>query len=190
MEVMKKHSSAPLLFLLFFLVFVVPGCTPVRTHQQTIDGTKSYTDQISDIEKTKIRATVINSLNEGLNKYRLSPGDQIEVMYHISLAPQAEDYSLGVNDEVNVEFYYHPQINRTLVIRPDGKITMPIKGDFKAAGMKPALLANVIAKAYSDILSDPQVTVNVNKFSSHITELQKAITNSPRGQARLCIIAP
>jgi len=188
--VMRRHSSALFIFLVFFIAAITPGCTPVRTHQQTVDGKKSYIDQVSDVEKNKIRDSLITSLNEGLNKYRLSPGDQIEVMYHISLAPQAEDYSLGVNDEVNVEFYYHPQINRTLVVRPDGKITLPIKGDFMAAGMKPVVLASIIAKAYSDILSDPQVTVNVNKFSSNITELQKAITNSPRGQARLCIIAP
>ncbi|MDI9569223.1 MAG: polysaccharide biosynthesis/export family protein [Pseudomonadota bacterium] len=142
------------------------------------------------MEKTRIRADIAGRIQEGLQRYRLAPGDQIEVMYHISLAPQAEDYDLGVNDEINVEFYYHPQLNRTLVIRPDGKVTLPIKGDFRAAGMKPPALARVIAQAYGDILQDPLVTVNVNKFSSHIAELQKAVTNSPRGQARLLTIAP
>jgi polysaccharide export outer membrane protein len=176
--------------MLPFLLLAFAGCTAVRTHQYTAEGTKSYVDQLSDIEKTKIRADIAGRIQEGLQRYRLAPGDQIEVMYHISLAPQAEEYSLGVNDEINVEFYYHPQLNRTLVIRPDGKITMPIKGDFRAAGVKPPELAKVISEAYTDILQDPLVTVNVNKFSSHITELQKAVTNAPRGQARLLTITP
>ena len=186
---MKRRFS--LLYLMLpFLLLAFAGCTAVRTHQYTAEGTKSYVDQLSDIEKTKIRADIAGRIQEGLQRYRLAPGDQIEVMYHISLAPQAEEYSLGVNDEINVEFYYHPQLNRTLVIRPDGKITMPIKGDFRAAGVKPPELAKVISEAYTDILQDPLVTVNVNKFSSHITELQKAVTNAPRGQARLLTITP
>jgi polysaccharide export outer membrane protein len=111
-------------------------------------------------------------------------------MYHIGLTTEAEDYRLGVSDEINVEFFFHPQINRTLVIRPDGKITLPIKGDIRAAGLKPQELAAAINNQFSDILNNPQVIVIVNKYSSKIAELQKAITNSPRGQAKMMMVGP
>ncbi|HOJ70325.1 MAG TPA: polysaccharide biosynthesis/export family protein [Syntrophorhabdaceae bacterium] len=148
------------------------------------------TEELPEGEKLKLRQNLVKEVREGLMKYRLSPGDMLEVMYHISLVSEAQDYRLGINDEINVDFYYHPQLNRTVVVRPDGKITLPIKGDFAAAGLKPTELALVIKKTYSDILNEPVVTVSVNKYSSKIFELQKAITNAPRGQAKLVTIGP
>jgi polysaccharide export outer membrane protein len=111
-------------------------------------------------------------------------------MYHLSLVSETQDYRIGVNDELNVDFFYQPQINRTVVVRPDGKITLPVKGDFPAAGLKPEELAANVAKQFSDILNKPVITVSVNKYSSKITELQKAITNAPRGQAKVFTIGP
>jgi polysaccharide biosynthesis/export protein PslD len=147
-------------------------------------------DEISDTEKAKIRMGIIKDIREGLSFYRLSPGDVLEIMYHLSLTAEAQDYRIGVNDELVVEFFYQPGISRTVVVRPDGKITLPFKGDLAAAGLKPLQLASVITKDYSDILNNPVVTVTVNKYSSKITELQKAITNAPRGQAKLVTVGP
>lgn len=148
------------------------------------------TDNLTEAEKNKLRQNLIKEVREGFTFYRLSPGDMLEVMYHLSLVSEAQDYRIGVNDELNVDFYYHPQVNRTVVVRPDGKITLPVKGDFQAAGLKPAELATNIKVQFSDIYNSPVVTVSVNKFSSKMTELQKAITNAPRGQAKLVSIGP
>ncbi|HOL04756.1 MAG TPA: polysaccharide biosynthesis/export family protein [Syntrophorhabdaceae bacterium] len=171
------------------------GCSSVETgsvirkHDGELVKARD-TEELPEGEKLKLRQNLVKEVREGLMKYRLSPGDMLEVMYHISLVSEAQDYRLGINDEINVDFYYHPQLNRTVVVRPDGKITLPIKGDFAAAGLKPTELALVIKKTYSDILNEPVVTVSVNKYSSKIFELQKAITNAPRGQAKLVTIGP
>lgn len=193
----KRQKWTALLFFMFCaLIFVSAGCSSVETTGSIIrktDGELVQSRDISELpegEKLKLRQNLVKEVKEGLTKYRLSPGDMLEVMYHISLVSEAQDYRLGINDEINVDFYYQPQINRTLVVRPDGKITLPIKGDFRAAGLKPVELAAVIKKEYSDILNDPVVTVSVNKYSSKINELQKAITNAPRGQAKLVTIGP
>lgn len=146
--------------------------------------------ELTGEEKVQLRKEIAEQLREGLTAYRISPGDSLEVMYHISLATEVNDYQLGVNDEITVDFYLHPQINRTVLVRPDGMITLPIKGEFRAAGLKPVELAESIRKEFSDILNNPRVTVQVNKFSSKIAELQKAITNAPRGQAKLCTVSP
>jgi polysaccharide export outer membrane protein len=155
-----------------------------------VDGTVKVIDEISDTEKSKIRMSIIKNIREGLSLYRLSPGDVLEIMYHLSLTAEAQDYRVGVNDELNVDFFYQPGFNRTVVVRPDGKITLPIKGDFAAAGLKPLELASSISETYGDILNKPTITVTVNKYSSKITELQKAITNAPRGQAKLVTVGP
>lgn len=146
--------------------------------------------ELTEAERVRLRGEIADQLRDGLNDYKLAPGDSLEIMYHISLATEVNDYRLGVNDEVTVDFFLHPQINRTVLVRPDGKITLPIKGDFRAAGLTPVELAASIRKEFSDILNNPRVTVQVNKYSSKIAELQKAITNAPRGQAKFCTISP
>jgi polysaccharide export outer membrane protein len=179
-----------------FLLILLNGCaTPVSPGEvkRTPGGELvqlKQTDDLSEADKEKLRQNLIREAKDGLTRYRLSAGDSLEVMYHLSLVSETQDYRIGVNDELNVDFFYQPQINRTVVVRPDGKITLPIKGDFTAAGLRPEQLAANVAKQFSDILNKPVITVSVNKYSSKITELQKAITNAPRGQAKVFPIGP
>jgi len=187
----------PLFPIAAFVVFIgLGGCStavPTGEVKRTADGEivrLKQTEDLPEAEKTKLRQNLIREAKDGLTRYRLSPGDTLEVMYHLSLVSETQAYRIGVNDELNIDFFYQPQINRTVVVRPDGKITVPIKGDFPAAGLKPEDLASSLAKAFSDILNKPVVTVAVNKYSSKITELQKAITNAPRGQAKVFPIGP
>jgi polysaccharide export outer membrane protein len=196
----KKVSAACFSSLtsivVLLLLILLNGCaTRVNTGEvrRTPDGELvqlRQTDELPEAEKAKLRQNLIREVKDGLTRYRLSPGDALEVMYHLSLVSETQDYKIGVNDELNVDFFFQPQINRTVVVRPDGKITLPVKGDFPAAGLKPEELAANVAKQFSDILNKPVVTVSVNKFSSKITELQKAITNAPRGQAKVFTIGP
>ncbi len=180
----------------FIVLMGLCGCSttvPTGEVKRTPDGELIRLKQPEDLpeaEKAKLRQNLIREAKDGLTRYRLSPGDTLEVMYHLSLVSETQAYRIGVNDELNIDFFYQPQINRTVVVRPDGKITVPIKGDFAAAGLKPEELASHIAKGFSDILNKPVITVSVNKYSSKITELQKAITNAPRGQAKVFPIGP
>lgn len=185
-------------FIFYFLIILfINGCSSDSGITSGLKRTQSgetvqlrETNNLTEAEKNKLRQNLIKEVREGFTFYRLSPGDMLEVMYHLSLVSEAQDYRIGVNDELNIDFYYHPQVNRTVVVRPDGKITLPVKGDFKAAGFKPTELAEIIKNQFSDIYNSPIVTVSVNKFSSKMTELQKAITNAPRGQAKLVSIGP
>ncbi len=165
------------------------GCA-ARSTMTGLDRKEVHLDEISSAEKTLLRQNISKELSEGLNRYQLSAGDELEVMYHISLTTESEDYVLGVSDEVSIEFFYQPQMNRTVKVRPDGKVTVPIHGDIHAAGLKPAELADNIAREFSDIFSDPEVTVTVNKYTSKIDDLKKAITNAPRGQAKTFPVSP
>ena len=194
-KIIKRARIAGSLFFILLILFFIIGCASSTTSgmKRGADGEAVQlreTTELTEAEKNKLRQNLIKEVREGFNFYRLSPGDLLEVMYHLSLVSESQDYRIGVSDELNIDFYYQPQINRTVVVRPDGKMTLPIKGDFHAAGLKPDELASVIKNQYSDIFNKPIVVVSVNKFSSKITELQKAITNAPRGQAKLVSIGP
>ena len=57
-------------------------------------------------------------------------------------------------------------MSKTVPVRPDGMISLPLVGEIKAAGYTPVQLQDVIAEAMKKLISDPQVTVIVERVSS------------------------
>src|SRR3954471_14980029 len=52
-----------------------------------------------------------------------------------------QDYVLGSGDSLDIKFFYQPELNETVSIRPDGKISLQlIEDEVDAAGMTPASL--------------------------------------------------
>ena len=122
--------------------------------------------------------------------YLIGPGDELEVLYHIDPGYTVEDYVIDTEDVLRIEFYYYPAMARTVKVRPDGKITMPLIGDVKASKLRPAELAGSIYKLYSPHLNRPNVTVEVEGFYAKVEELKQAITTQDRGQSRLVVVRP
>jgi polysaccharide biosynthesis/export protein len=75
------------------------------------------------------------------------------------IAPDA--YVIGVGDGLDVNVWKEPEISKTVAVRPDGVITLPLIGEIKAVGLTPNQLQDQITAALSKVLSDPQVTVIV-----------------------------
>jgi protein involved in polysaccharide export with SLBB domain len=65
---------------------------------------------------------------------------------------------------VSIKFYYNPELNEDLTIRPDGKVTMQLIGEVAAAGLSPAQLAGQLTKLYARELTAPNVNVIVRRF--------------------------
>jgi len=93
--------------ILLLVLLICSGCAG-PTVQQTVDGPVVAVADISDTEKAKIRMSIIKDIRDGLSSYRLSPGDALEIMYHLAFTAEAQDYRIGVNDELNVDFFYQP----------------------------------------------------------------------------------
>src|SRR5881397_743580 len=72
------------------------------------------------------------------------------------------EFRLSREDVVEVSVWKEPELSRTVPIRPDGKITLPLLGDVQAEGLKPAELEQNVAKALASYVRDPRVTVIVH----------------------------
>ena len=81
--------------------------------------------------------------------------------------PQEQgEYVLQVGDSIDVTFYYHPDNNQqNLLVRPDGKIYLPLLGEVQAAGLTAPQVAEAITKRSSTSLRDPKVAVNVRTLN-------------------------
>ena len=81
-------------------------------------------------------------------------------------------------------------MNRTVRVRPDGKISVPRKDDVVVAGMTADEAKRMLQNLYTDVCREPDITVTVREFNAKLDELQKAITTAPFGQARVIIVRP
>ncbi|HET6350073.1 MAG TPA: polysaccharide biosynthesis/export family protein [Candidatus Krumholzibacteria bacterium] len=78
--------------------------------------------------------------------------------------PVDTQYVIGVGDLLEVVFPYHTNLTeRDLVVRRDGRISLPYVGDQMAAGITPMDLDSVLTVRFSDILKDPNLSVIVQK---------------------------
>lgn len=80
----------------------------------------------------------------------------------------AEDptYKIGAQDLIRVDVWREDQLTRTVPVRPDGKITLPLLNDVQAAGMTPMELAGVVREGLKKFITNPQVTVSVTEINS------------------------
>lgn len=77
-----------------------------------------------------------------------------------------DDYIIGSEDILAVNIWKEPEISRTVPVRPDGKITLPLVGDIQASGLTPRKLQDNIATGLRSYVSTPEVTVIVQEAKS------------------------
>ncbi len=123
-------------------------------------------------------------------EYRMGAGDVIEIVYHISYDDPIEFYLLAIQDKISINFPYHPQFSSTVLIRTDGKITLPLIGDVLAEGKAPEDLAKTLNQKYNVYLNEPSITIALEEFNVKIRELKRAITTAPRGQSKIAPVTP
>lgn len=78
----------------------------------------------------------------------------------------ADPYRIGVGDTITIHVWRNPELSQTIVVRPDGYISMPLMGDLKADGKEPEALAATIDSALSQVIRSPEVTVMVTNPAS------------------------
>ncbi len=70
-----------------------------------------------------------------------------------------ETYQLGPEDAIEISVWKEPDLTKTLVVRPDGKISYPLVGEIQAAGMTVKQLQDEISKRLGKFVTDANVTV-------------------------------
>ncbi len=83
-----------------------------------------------------------------------------------SAGAAAAQYRLQPGDELDIRFYYNPELNTSVLIRPDGRISLPLANEVQAAGLSPAELTQRLRSAYEAELRRPELTVIVRSFNS------------------------
>jgi polysaccharide biosynthesis/export protein len=80
--------------------------------------------------------------------------------------PTETEYRIGPQDVLQIDVWKEPEITRTIPVRPDGKISLPLLNDVQAAGLTAMQLAGKIRDGLTKYLTSPQVTVTVTQINS------------------------
>ncbi len=81
--------------------------------------------------------------------------------------PPEEGFVLGPEDVIDVVVWKNPDLSQQAVIRPDGKISLPLIGDVPASGLTADQLAQDIGERYKAYKENPSVSINVVSVNSY-----------------------
>lgn len=77
-----------------------------------------------------------------------------------------DTYVIGANDTLSINVWKEPEVSRSVPVRSDGKISLPLVGELQAGGQTPRQLEQEITKRLQSYISEPEVTVIVTDSKS------------------------
>jgi polysaccharide export outer membrane protein len=77
-----------------------------------------------------------------------------------------DSFVIGANDVLAINVWKEPDVSRSVPVRSDGKISLPLAGEIQASGLTPLKLEQDIASKLQSFISEPEVTVIVQQINS------------------------
>ncbi len=77
-----------------------------------------------------------------------------------------EAFVIGADDVLGISVWKEAEISRTVTVRPDGKISLPLLGELQAQGKTPKQLQEEIHNKLTAFISEPDVTLIVQEIRS------------------------
>jgi polysaccharide export outer membrane protein len=76
------------------------------------------------------------------------------------------EYVIGAQDGLSINVWREPELSGSVVVRPDGKISLPLVNEIQAAGLTARQLQDQIAERLREFVAAPVVTVMVTAVKS------------------------
>ena len=80
--------------------------------------------------------------------------------------PHNDSYIIGNDDVLAINVWKETEMSRSIPVRSDGKISLPLVGEVQAAGQTPLQLEHAIEQKLVSYIADPEVTVMVEQINS------------------------
>jgi len=77
-----------------------------------------------------------------------------------------DDYIIGPSDVLAINVWKDTELTRTVTVRPDGKISLPLVGELEVSGLTALTVQRLIVQRLTEYISNPQVTVIVQEVKS------------------------
>jgi polysaccharide export outer membrane protein len=86
-----------------------------------------------------------------------------------------DDYIIGPEDILEISVWRNPDLSREVMVRPDGKVSLPLIGDVKAVGRTTSELRDDITQKLKSYKENPTVAIVVKAVNSYYFYVQGAV---------------
>jgi polysaccharide biosynthesis/export protein len=76
-----------------------------------------------------------------------------------------QEYRIQIGDQLDIKFFYNPELNDQLLVRPDGRISLQLVGEVKTLGLTPGELTALLEREFTPLLARPKVAVMVRSVA-------------------------
>ena len=143
--------------IIAFVLISLMWCTPDRAFSESGSVLAASPTKPGTEERTEKPGQV--------NKDGVVPA---QISEKLSNAVSGE-FVIGAEDVLDISVWRNPDLSKTVQVRPDGKISMPIIRDITAVGRTPSQLAEEMTTKLKEYIQNPVVAVSVKEvFSSAI----------------------
>jgi polysaccharide export outer membrane protein len=102
----------------------------------------------------------------------------------VVIPPDDGDYKIGPEDVLDISVWKNQELSRTVPVRPDGKVSLPLVNDIQAAGLTPSRLRQELTRRLSEYVPSPEVAVIVREVHSAKVSVVGAVRNPGRYEVR------
>ena len=100
-----------------------------------------------------------------LERPAISPTEEREYA-EFGTPPTTLEYVIGPGDVLAINVWQQPELNQTVTVRPDGRISAPLVDDLYVSGLTPAQVDAEMTQRLSKTIRQPEVSVIMTGFSS------------------------
>jgi polysaccharide export outer membrane protein len=92
----------------------------------------------------------------------------------------AAPFQIGPEDILDISVWKNPELSRTVPVRPDGKVSLPLVNDIQAAGLTPSTLREQVTQRLAEFIPSPEVSVMVREVHSRRVTVVGAVKTPGR----------
>jgi polysaccharide biosynthesis/export protein len=85
------------------------------------------------------------------------------------------DYVIGPEDQLSVVFFQDKDMSADVVVRPDGKISLPLINEIQAGGLTPEQLRESVSAQAKQFMQDPKTTIVIRQINSRKVYITGAV---------------
>jgi polysaccharide export outer membrane protein len=164
-----NKGAVAIIFLCAFFCFMAGFADIVAAQTQ---------DQPLTVQERKPASPAIPSSSAAAQPERQKPAKEEsketlkKVQSRAAVAADSGSYVIGPEDVLFIYVWKEEQLTKTVPVRMDGVISIPLVDDIKAAGMTPLQLKDVLTQKFEEYVDSPDVTVVVMEANSFKVYLQ------------------